>query len=129
MSTDEWPTVLSKWVTLIRQRIAEAGAPSEKTYKRDGAFSHHAETHAAGLGFGLGLAASSGVLGDDAEAYIGALVAAAFGLNRGPQLTSKKIALDVEEEPHYFIAALGLGLLFGFTPDQIVHQVWSALPL
>ena len=114
--SEEWPTVLSKWIALIRQRIAEAGAPSERTYKRDGAFSYHAETHSAGLGFGLGMAASSGVVGEDIQLYIGALLASAFGLNRGPQLKSKKIVVDVEEEPHYFIGGLGLGLLLGASP-------------
>lgn len=114
--SQDWPTVVQKWTTLIRNRLAEAGAPHEKTHERDGAFSYHAETHAAGLGFGLGMAASSGVLGGEAKLYIGALLAAAFGLNRGPQLKSKKIVVDVEEEPHYFIGGLGLGLLLGASP-------------
>lgn len=126
---DEWPTVLSKWIALVRRRIAEAGAPSEQSYPRNGGFSHHAETHSFAVGFGVGMAASSGFLGDEAKAFVGSVVATAFGLNRGPQLTSPRITEDIVEEPHYAIAGLGVGLLFGFTPGEVVEQMWSALPV
>ena len=33
--------------------VRQAGAVSESDTERDGAFSHHAETHAAGIGAGV----------------------------------------------------------------------------
>jgi len=103
MSDDQ--TVLGKLVRLFKQ----AGAPSEDTYDRDGAFSYHAESHAAGVGFGVGVAAMT--IGE--LRYVSALLAIAFGANRGPQLSSAKIVEDIRQEPHYALGGLALGLLLG----------------
>ncbi|WP_254766520.1 hypothetical protein [Salinilacihabitans rarus] len=105
MSERDDPTVLSRLVRLVR----EAGAPSEDTYDRDGFLSYHAESHAAGIGIGVGAAASA--TGD--LRYVGAIVALAFGANRGPTLSSAKIAEDVRQEPHYALGGLALGFLLG----------------
>ncbi|ELZ12487.1 hypothetical protein C478_10436 [Natrinema thermotolerans DSM 11552] len=99
------PTQLSRLLRLFRQ----AGAPSEDSTDRDGAFSYHAESHAAGLGIGLGAIATA----TGNYRYVGGLLAAAFGLNRGPTLSSSNITGDVRQEPHYFIGGLALGLVLG----------------
>ncbi|WP_254768220.1 hypothetical protein [Salinilacihabitans rarus] len=99
------PTILSRLVRFVR----EAGAPSEDDTDRDGFLSYHAESHAAGVGLGVGIAASA--TGD--LQYAGAILAMAFGLNRGPTLSNAKITEDVRQEPHYALGGLGLGLLLG----------------
>lgn len=99
------PTQLSRLLRLVRQ----AGAPSEDSTERNGAFSYHAETHAAGIGIGVGAAASA----TGNYRFVGALVAITFGLNRGPSLSSRKIATDCRQEPHYLLGGIGLGLLLG----------------
>ncbi|QLG47907.1 hypothetical protein [Natrinema halophilum] len=102
--TDD-PTVVSRALRVFR----EAGAPSEESTDRNGAFSYHAETHAAGVGIGVGAAA--GATGD--YRIVGAIVALAFGLNRGPSLSSARIGEDIKQEPHYALGGLALGLLIG----------------
>lgn len=99
----------------VIQRLREAGAPSEQTYERDGGFSYHAESHAFGVGFGVGLWA--GATGD--YQYAGAIIAAAFGLNRGPQLSSPRILEDIKQEPHYAIFGVAVGFLLG-NPSRVV---------
>jgi len=106
-------TVLGRLLAFARQ----AGAKQESDTSRDGAFSHHAETHAFGVGFGVGAAATA--TGD--ARYVGAVVAIAFGANRGATLSDSKITEDVREEPHYALAGVGLGLLAGV-------QVGGGLP-
>lgn len=101
----EYPTVLSRVVRLFRQ----AGAKDESSYDRDGAFSYHAETHAAGVGLGVGAAA--GATGD--YSYVGTIVGIAFVANRGETLSDPKITEDVRQEPHYALGGLALGLLIG----------------
>ncbi len=103
MSND--PTVLEKLIRVIR----DAGAPSEADSERDGFLSYHAESHAAGLGIGIGMVAMT----TDEMRYVSALLALAFGANRGPKLSSPRIAEDVKAEPHYAVGGLALGLLLG----------------
>lgn len=102
--TDD-PTVLSKLVRLAKQ----AGAASEDDYERDGAFSFHAETHAAGIGFGVGAAATA----TNDYRYVAALLAIAFGANRGPELSSTQVLNDCRQEPHYLLFGLAIGLALG----------------
>jgi len=99
------PTVLSKLVRLAKQ----AGAPSEGTYDRNGGFSWHAETHAAGFAFGVGLAAVT----TNELRYVSALLSLVFGANRGPDVSSARIADDIKQEPHYAAGGLAVGLLLG----------------
>jgi len=99
------PTVLSKLVRVIRQ----AGAPSEDSYERDGFLSHHAETHAAGLGIGVGMIAMT----TDEWRYVSALLAIAFGANRELSPSSDRITGDLKAEPHYLVGGLAVGLLLG----------------
>ncbi|ELZ05579.1 hypothetical protein [Natrialba aegyptia] len=102
--TDD-PTVLSRLVRLIRQ----AGAPSEDSYERDGAFSWHAESHAAGIGIGVAMvAATTGEF-----RYVSALLAIAFGVNRELAPSDDGIVEDLRSEPHYLIGGLALGLCLG----------------
>ena len=99
------PTVLSKLVRLIRQ----AGAPSEDTYDRNGFLSHHAETHAAGFGIGVGMIAVT----TGNYRYLSALLAIAFGANRELSPSSDRITGDLKAEPHYLVGGLAVGLLLG----------------
>lgn len=46
-------------VAWLRDRIREAGAPSEGATDRDGAFSYKAESHAFGMGLYAGMTSSS----------------------------------------------------------------------
>lgn len=98
-------TLLSKGLKLVRQ----AGASEESDTDRPGAFSYHAETHAAGLAFGVGYMAAA----TDDYRYAGALVALAFGVNRGPAPASAKVVEDIKQEPHYAIGGLVTGLIVG----------------
>lgn len=107
--TQDYPTVISKYADKVARLAQQAGAKSEDSYERDGAFSYHAESHAFGVGLGVGVAASA--TGD--YRYVAAVVALAFGLNRGPQLSSRKIAEDIKQEPHYLLFGLAIGLMVG----------------
>lgn len=102
--TDD-PTVMSRLLRFAR----EAGAKREADTDRDGAFSYHAETHAVGVGLGVGVAAGA----TDEYRLVGGVVALAFGANRGPTLSSPKIAEDVRQEPHYALVGLVVGLVIG----------------
>lgn len=99
------PTVLSKLVRLLRQ----AGAPSEESTDRDGGFSHHAETHAAGIGIGIGMVAMT----TGEMQYLSALLAIAMGADRELSPSSDRITDDLRQEPHYLIGGLALGLALG----------------
>lgn len=106
MSDDEdFPTVLSKLLRVLKQ----AGAPSEESTDRDGFLSHHAETHAVGVGIGVGAAAMT--IGE--MRYVAALLAIAFGANRGPKISSPRIVQDIKQEPHYALGGLAVGLFLG----------------
>jgi len=109
MSNDDAPTVISRIIRFLRS----AGAKNEASYERDGAFSHHAETHAFAVGAGIGAAAP--LTGN--WRLIGGLFSLATALNRGPKLLDGKIAADVKQEPHY---AFG-GLLFGLVVGAVVR--------
>lgn len=99
------PTVLGRLIRAVRQ----AGAPTEESTERNGAFSYHAESHAAGIGIGVGVAAMT----TNEFRYMAVLLAIALGMNRGPTLPSTKITEDLRQEPHYLVGGLGLGLLLG----------------
>lgn len=104
-SNTDPPTVLSRIVRFVRQ----AGAPSEDSYDRDGFLSWHAESHAAGVGIGIGIMAGA----TDDYRFAGAIVALLFGLDRGPRLRDPKVVEDLVQEPHYAIGGLALGLVVG----------------
>ena len=78
----------------------------------------HQETHAVAAGFGLGV-----TLGAAGEfKMLGAIVlAVVYGVRSGPKgslpgkLFEPKLWEDIKNERHYFIAAVGLGLVIGVT--------------
>jgi hypothetical protein len=93
----------------LRTRLRQAGAPSEDATDRDGAFSFHAETHAAGVGAGLGFAA---VATGNVQWLALLLPAVTAGL-RARQGEFGKILADVRQEPHYALGGLVAGALLG----------------
>lgn len=100
---DDAETVLGK----LYRHYKYAGAPKESTYDFNGGFSYHAESHAFGVGAGVGWAAAA----TGQTRFIGAIVGAAFGLNRGAQLSSPRIMEDIKQEPHYALFGLVVGAL------------------
>lgn len=121
----EAPSIVSK----VLAHAKYAGAVSEDEYDYNGGFSYHAESHAFAVGFGVGMGASSGLLGDQGKAFVGSVMAAAFGLNRGPQLSSAKITEDIKQEPHYALMGLGIGLTFTYGPQNVAAVVMDSVPL
>jgi len=105
MSNDDPPTVISRIIRFLRS----AGAKQESGYDRDGAFSYHAETHAFAVGAGFGAAAAA----TGNWQLVGGVIGLVTAANRGPELTSPKIAEDVRQEPHYALGGLVVGLIVG----------------
>ena len=97
----------------------QAGAVSESDTERDGAFSYHAETHAAGIGAGVGVTAAA----TGEYRLAGVVVSMAFGTNRGETALDPKVIEDIRQEPHY---ALG-GLVAGVTLGKVTKHL-PALP-
>lgn len=94
-------SLLDKLVTLAKQ----AGAPTEQSTDRGGAFSWHAETHAFVVGAGVSwIALTTG----QTQLLAGVLPAITAALH-GKKKSYGKILTDVYQEYHY---ALG-GILFG----------------
>lgn len=100
--------MFQRLVTIIKQ----AGAGSEDDTERDGAFSYHAETHAAAVGLAAGFFATA--TGD--ERFLSLILAAAvYGQARYRDKTPKRrrILQDIRQEPHYALAFAVLGALLG----------------
>lgn len=97
-------------------RLREAGAKREADTERDGAFSYHAETHSAGIGAGLGMAAA--LTGQ--WRLVGLVVSIGVYAARGKSALDPKIAADVRQEPHYALGGLVLGVCIGLVARLIV---------
>lgn len=122
--TDDDSTTTEKVESLVErlyQHYKYAGAPSEGSYDFNGGFSYHAEAHAFGVGFGVGITA--GATGN--YKFAGAIVALAFGIDRGVSLTDTKIGEDIKQEPHYALMGVGVGILLG-NPQRAFDGVSAA---
>jgi len=97
--------MLRALITLLRQ----AGAYREDDTDRDGAFSYKSETHAAGVGAGLGFAATA----TGQTRLLGLVVSMALYGRRGETTLDQTIVADVQAEPHYALGGLLLGALVG----------------
>lgn len=86
-----------------------AGAPTEESTDRSGAFSWHAETHAFAVGLGLAWIA---VVTGDLELLGAVMPAVTAGLHAKDRNFSK-ILTDVKQEWHYFVGAVPVGGLIG----------------
>ena len=96
-------------VERLYQHYRYAGAASEGSYDFDGGFSYHAESHAFGVGFGVGVTAAA----TNEYKPAGIIVSIIFGLDRGSALSDGKIAQDIRQEPHYALFGLALGIMLG----------------
>ena len=90
--------------------LRDAGASSEGDSDRNGFLSYHAESHAAGLGIGLGWLA---IVTGDLQLLGLVLPAITAGL-RAKNREFGKILADVRQEPHYCLGGLPLGGLLGW---------------
>lgn len=91
------------------QFITTAGAPSESSTNRSGFASYHAESHSigAGLGFGFMIGAAG------RWSLLGVLLNLVLYGRRGGRLLEPKLAQDIVQEPHYFVASIVIGALLG----------------
>lgn len=104
--------MIRKLIRVIRQ----AGAPSEGSTDRSGFLSYHAETHAVGVGLGIGwLAIVSGDL-----QLLGVVIPAITSGFRAKNRELGKILRDVYQEPHYALGALVAGALLGVATMALV---------
>jgi len=100
-----YETLLERILTFARQ----AGAPSEEATERDGGFSYHAESHAFGVGLGVGFAAVT----TGNYRIIALITSGLFGLNRIPEMSSPRITGDLRKEPHYCLFGIVIGAVVG----------------
>jgi hypothetical protein len=100
----------------IPDAIEDAGAATESDSDRNGFLSYHAESHAVGVGLGVGwLALVTGNL-----QYLGLVVPALTAGLRAKNKQFGKILSDVRQEPHYAISGLALGGVLGALMGMIV---------
>lgn len=100
----------------IANALKTAGASSEDDTERDGAFSYHAETHAAGMGISVGFVATA----TGQMKLIGALAGLAlYGRRSGLQIGGKLVE-DIRSEPHYALGGLVVGALVGLFVGYLV---------
>lgn len=110
MSDDTDQTDSSSSLARLLQFVRSAGAGEESETDRNGFLSYHAESHAVGVGAGLGF--SYGATGD--KQYAGLLLSAAVAGLRGHRDGAKSRVLnDVRQEPHYALGGFVLGALAG----------------
>lgn len=96
--------------------IEDAGAATESDSDRNGFLSYHAESHAAGVGLGVGWLAL--VTGD--LQYLGLIVPALTAGLRAKNKQFGKILTDVRQEPHYALGALVVGGVLGALMGLVV---------
>lgn len=106
----------------IIQRLKEAGAKSESSFDRDGAFSYHAETHAAGMGLAAGYVATAH---GETKLLGVALGAAVHGRAAERNGKRRRILMDIVDEWHY---ALG-GIVVGGVIGAGVRAITGVLPI
>jgi len=103
---------LPKW-------IKQAGASSESDTDRNGFLSHKAESHALGIGFGLGfIGGKRGNL-----RYVGGLLAVILYGNRGDTTLSGDLVTDVRKELPYFLVGVVCGFVLGVGTDVVISYV------
>jgi hypothetical protein len=98
-------------IQALTNLIRQMGAPSEQATERDGAFSQHEETHAAGFMFGIGLLLPlAGMV-----PQLGAFISLVFGTSHGktPIPIHKDLMHDIQAERHYAIGGLATGIVLG----------------
>jgi hypothetical protein len=93
----------------LLRAIRSTGASSEDATERDGAFSYHAESHAVGIGVGVGFAA----IATEQFKLIGALVTLVVYGRRGETALGADIVEDVRSEKPYTLGGLVVGAAFG----------------
>lgn len=96
--------------------IEDAGAKSESDSERDGFLSYHAESHAAGVGLGLGFAA----VATGNVQWLGLVLPAVTAGLRAKNREFGKILTDVRQEPHYALGGLVAGALLGLVARLFV---------
>ena len=106
------PTLLDGLVLAVKR----AGAPSEDSYDFDGAFSYHAETHAAGMGIAAGWMATA-----HGEADLFGLVygAAVYGKAQERNQQRRRILVDIRDEKHYALGGIVTGAILGSTLGRL----------
>lgn len=97
--------------TQIVELVAHAGAATEAETPRNGAFSYHAESHAAGMGVAAGwFATATGKKGLLGTVY----GAAVYGRARGESGKRARILRDIAQEPHYALGGVVVGAVLGY---------------
>lgn len=99
--------------------LTSAGAKTEESTDRDGGFSYHAESHAAGIAIGIGY----GAVATGSFRLIGALLTLAVYGRRGSSFLSPALADDIRQEPHYALGGLVVGALLGLATRVVVGDV------
>jgi hypothetical protein len=93
----------------IPDAIEDAGAPTESDSDRNGFLSYHAESHAVGVGLGVGFVA----IATGNIQYIGLVWPAITAGLRAKNKEFGKILTDVRQEPHYAAGGLVAGAVLG----------------
>lgn len=100
----------------LLQFVQAAGGKTEATTERDGAFSYHAESHAAGLGIAAGWFATA----TGETKLLGVVYAAAvYGRASGTNDKRRRIVRDVIQEPHYAVGGVVIGAVIGMLTGQL----------
>lgn len=100
---------MSNGLSILSRLVKQAGASAESDTERDGALSYSGESHAAGIGFGVGLLA--GASGNYRIA--GLLLASLIGVRGGDSLSSTDALADAKKELPYSAGGIAGGILLG----------------
>jgi len=96
-------------LTRLRDWVKSASSKTESGSDRDGFLSYHAESHAAGVGIGIGWIA---VVTGDIQ-LLGLLLPAITSGLKAKDKEFGKILTDVKTEPHYALGGIVFGALLG----------------
>lgn len=99
--------------------VKQAGAPEESDTDRDGAFSHHAETHAAGMGIAAGWFATAQ---GQTELLSIVYAAAVYGRARATTGKRRRVLEDIVQEPHYALGGVVVGAVLGLAGNFVIGQ-------